>query len=81
MDSFISHLATLLAAYDLGPQASTPIPQYDSLVTRCHYTYRQFCRCDVEVFELVWRVYPLRLMVSLMQRPFRFLQHGVEQRE
>jgi hypothetical protein len=29
MDSFISHLATLLAVYDLGPQASIPIPHYD----------------------------------------------------
>jgi len=29
MESFISHLATLLAVYDLGPQPSIPVPHYD----------------------------------------------------
>ena len=29
MDSFVSHLAALLAVYDHGPQASIPAPHYD----------------------------------------------------
>jgi hypothetical protein len=29
MDSFISHLATLLAVYDSGPRAALSVPQYD----------------------------------------------------
>jgi hypothetical protein len=34
MESFISHLAALLAVYDLGPQASIPIPHYDDPTDR-----------------------------------------------
>jgi hypothetical protein len=29
MDSFVSHLASLLAAYDLGPHQSIPVAHYD----------------------------------------------------